>query len=186
MNGGRFEQVSDHQLGAGGPQGRRPVVLAADHGANREPAIEEQAGHGSPDRPELTGGSGDEDRSAIGHAFALSPSRMRSSRPHALSGAGSAQPVSPAPAISCAADGSGEYGDDEQEEMVVRQDRAHRMKAWGTVLPDCREKGQPDLELKEQRPPDHGQVGLRSGELLPRHHRVTSRYRTRSSTSETP
>jgi hypothetical protein len=32
----------DHHLGASGPQGRRPVVLAADHGANRKPAIEEQ------------------------------------------------------------------------------------------------------------------------------------------------
>jgi hypothetical protein len=40
---------------AGGPQGCRPVVLAADHGANRKPALEEQAGHGSPDRAELTG-----------------------------------------------------------------------------------------------------------------------------------
>jgi hypothetical protein len=51
---GRFEEVSDHHLGASGPQGRRPVVLAADHGANRKPAIEEQACHGSPDRPKLT------------------------------------------------------------------------------------------------------------------------------------
>src|SRR5882724_1121757 len=68
---GRFEEVSDHHLGAGGPQGRRPVVLAADHGANRKPAIEERTGHGSPDRPELTGGPGDEDRSVIGHATSL-------------------------------------------------------------------------------------------------------------------
>jgi hypothetical protein len=30
----RFEQVSDHYLGAGSPQGIRPLVLAADHGAN--------------------------------------------------------------------------------------------------------------------------------------------------------
>ncbi len=52
---GRVEQVSDDDLGASGPQGRRPVVLAADHGANRKPAMEEQAGHGSPDCPELTG-----------------------------------------------------------------------------------------------------------------------------------
>jgi len=55
MDVGRFEKVSDHHLGASGPQGRRPVVLAADHGANRKPAIEEQPGHGSPDRAELTG-----------------------------------------------------------------------------------------------------------------------------------
>jgi hypothetical protein len=51
---GRFEQVSHHHLGASGPQGRRPAVLAANHGANRKPAIEEQACHGSPDRPKLT------------------------------------------------------------------------------------------------------------------------------------
>jgi hypothetical protein len=48
---GRFEEVSDHHLGARVPQGRRPVVLAADHGANRKPAIEEQLGHGSPTAP---------------------------------------------------------------------------------------------------------------------------------------
>ena len=52
---GQFEYVSDHHLGVSGPQGRRPVILAADHGANRKPASEEQAGHGSPNRPELTG-----------------------------------------------------------------------------------------------------------------------------------
>jgi hypothetical protein len=68
---GRFEQVADHDLGASGPQGRRPVILAADHGANRKPALEEQAGHGSPDRPELTGCPGYEDRSVIGHATSL-------------------------------------------------------------------------------------------------------------------
>jgi hypothetical protein len=39
--GRRFEQVSDHHLGASGPQGRRPVVLAAYQGANRKPALEE-------------------------------------------------------------------------------------------------------------------------------------------------
>jgi hypothetical protein len=61
MDVGRFESVSDHHHGTGGPQGRRPVVLAADHGANRKPALEEQAGHGSPDRAELTGGPGYED-----------------------------------------------------------------------------------------------------------------------------
>src|SRR6516162_7741002 len=32
-------------LGAGVPQGCGPVVLAADHGADRKPAIEEQTGH---------------------------------------------------------------------------------------------------------------------------------------------
>jgi hypothetical protein len=45
---GRFESVSDHQLGTGGPQGSCPLVLAADHGANRKSAIEEQLGR---DRP---------------------------------------------------------------------------------------------------------------------------------------
>src|SRR5262249_56336640 len=49
------------------------------------------------------------------------------------------------------------------------------MKAWGTVLPGGGEKGEPDLELKEQRSPDIGQVWLRCGELLPGHHRVTSK-----------
>jgi hypothetical protein len=58
----RFEQVPDDHLGAGRAQGRRPVVLAADHGADREPAIEEQAGHASPDRAELARRPGDEDR----------------------------------------------------------------------------------------------------------------------------
>jgi hypothetical protein len=60
---GRFDQGVMKRLteretgrGAGGPQGRRTVVLVADHGANRKPAIEEKAGHGSPDRPELTRG----------------------------------------------------------------------------------------------------------------------------------
>jgi hypothetical protein len=62
---GRFEEVSNHHLGAGGPQGRRPVVLAADHGTNREPALQEQAGHGSPDCPELTGCPGHEDRRPV-------------------------------------------------------------------------------------------------------------------------
>jgi hypothetical protein len=63
---GRFEQVSDHHLGPGGPQGRRP-----DHGANRKLAIEEQAGHGSPDRSELTGCPRFEDRPDIVHATSL-------------------------------------------------------------------------------------------------------------------
>jgi hypothetical protein len=68
---GRFEEVSDHHLGASGPQAHRPIVLAAHHGANREPAIEEQPGHGSPDRAELTGCPGYEDRSVIGHAMSV-------------------------------------------------------------------------------------------------------------------
>ena len=68
---GRFEQVPDHHLGPGGPQGRRPVVLAADQGADREPAVEEQAGHGPPHRPELAGGPGDEDRFVTGHVTSL-------------------------------------------------------------------------------------------------------------------
>src|SRR5262249_46517235 len=60
-----------HHVGARGPQGRRPVVRAADEGAHRKPALQEQAGHGSPDGPELTGGPGDEDRSVSGHATSL-------------------------------------------------------------------------------------------------------------------
>jgi len=40
---------------AGGPQGRRAVVLVTDHGAKRKLPAEEQADHGLPDRPELTG-----------------------------------------------------------------------------------------------------------------------------------
>ena len=67
MDVGRFEEVSDDHLGASGPQGRRPVVLAVDHRANRKPAIEEQAGHGSPDRPELTGCASYDDWCAVGH-----------------------------------------------------------------------------------------------------------------------
>jgi len=66
-----FEQVSGHHLGASRPQGRRSFVLAVNHGANRKPAIEEQAGHGSPDRAELTGCPGDEDRSVIVHTTSL-------------------------------------------------------------------------------------------------------------------
>src|SRR6202043_1145820 len=68
---GRFEQVSDHHLGAGGPQRCRPIILATHHGANRKPAIEEQAGHGSPDCPEFTGCPGYEERSVCGHATSL-------------------------------------------------------------------------------------------------------------------
>lgn len=72
MDVGRFEKVSDHHLGASGPQGRRPIVITADHGANRKPAVEEQPGDGSPDRSELTGSASDEDRSAVGHETPLS------------------------------------------------------------------------------------------------------------------
>ena len=68
----RVRDLAVHR-GAGGPQGRRPIVLAADHRANWKPAIEEQAGHGSPDRTELTGGPGDEDRTVIGHVCYARP-----------------------------------------------------------------------------------------------------------------
>jgi hypothetical protein len=34
-------RVDRHHVGASGPQGRSPVVLSADHGANRQTAIEE-------------------------------------------------------------------------------------------------------------------------------------------------
>jgi hypothetical protein len=33
-------------------EGGRPVVLAADHGMHRKPAIEQQTSRGSPDHPE--------------------------------------------------------------------------------------------------------------------------------------
>src|SRR5262249_39108248 len=72
---------SDHHLGASGPQGRRPIVLAADQGANRKPALEEEPGHGSPDCPELTGCPGDEDRPVIGHATSLPFDILTSIRP---------------------------------------------------------------------------------------------------------
>jgi hypothetical protein len=60
-----------HLRGPGSPQGRLPVVLAAEHGANRKPAIEEQAGHGSPDRSGLTGCPRFEDRPDVGDATSL-------------------------------------------------------------------------------------------------------------------
>jgi hypothetical protein len=78
---GRFEEISHHYLGASGPQGRRPVVLAADHGANRKPTIEKQAGHGSPDPSEVTGGSGYEDRSVLGHVTPLRFTERCAQRP---------------------------------------------------------------------------------------------------------
>src|SRR5206468_10828357 len=68
---GRFEQVSDHHLSASGPQGRRPVVFASDHSANRKSVIKEYASHISPDRPELTGCPGYKYRSVICHATSL-------------------------------------------------------------------------------------------------------------------
>jgi hypothetical protein len=71
MDVGRFEEVPDDHFGAGGPQGRRAIILAANHGANRKPAIEEQAGDRSPDGAELTGCPGDENRSVVSHAFSL-------------------------------------------------------------------------------------------------------------------
>jgi hypothetical protein len=64
-NIGRFEQVSNDHLGASGPQGRSPVVVAANHGANREPAVEQQAGHVSSNCAALTGCPGYEERSVI-------------------------------------------------------------------------------------------------------------------------
>jgi hypothetical protein len=66
---GWFQQVSDDDLGACGPQGRRPVVLTPDHCANGKPTLEKQPGDGSPDGPDLTGCPGDENRSAVRHAF---------------------------------------------------------------------------------------------------------------------
>jgi hypothetical protein len=68
INIGRFEEISDHDLGASGPQCLRAVILAADHRPNRQPAFEKQLRHGSPHRPELAGCSGYEDRSVIGRA----------------------------------------------------------------------------------------------------------------------
>src|SRR5262249_52473378 len=67
----RFEQVSDHHLGAGVPQGHRAIVLAVDHRANGKPPVEEQTGHASPDRPDLTSCPGYEYRSVILHATYL-------------------------------------------------------------------------------------------------------------------
>ena len=43
------------------------MVLAADHCPNRKPALEEQTGHGSADRPELAGCAGDKYRCAFCH-----------------------------------------------------------------------------------------------------------------------
>jgi hypothetical protein len=71
MDVGRFEEVPDHHLGPGGPQRRRPVVVATDQGADQEPAVEEQAGDGPPDLPELTGGPHAEDRFVTGHVTSL-------------------------------------------------------------------------------------------------------------------
>src|SRR5262249_51431992 len=77
---GRFEQISGHHLGASGSQGCCSFVLAVDHGADGKPAIEEQAGHGSPDAPELTGCPGDEDGSGIGHATFLPFAQLLASK----------------------------------------------------------------------------------------------------------
>jgi hypothetical protein len=71
MDVGRFEEVSDHHLGAGGPQGGRAIVLAPDHGANPKPALEEPLGHGAPDSAELTSRAGHEDRFVVRHATRL-------------------------------------------------------------------------------------------------------------------
>ena len=78
---GRLEQITDHHIGAGGPQRGRPFVLAAHHGAHRKPATEEEVGDRSPDRAYLTGRTGDEDRSPIGHLIPLLSCRpLRHSR----------------------------------------------------------------------------------------------------------
>jgi hypothetical protein len=60
--------------GTSDPESRRPVILAAVLqilGVDRKPAIEEQAGQSSPDRPELTGRHGYDDLAAIGYATSL-------------------------------------------------------------------------------------------------------------------
>src|SRR5262249_18029685 len=54
-----------------GPQGRRPVIIAADHGAHWKSALEEQAGDSSADRPQLTGCPSDKDRSIVSHSTSL-------------------------------------------------------------------------------------------------------------------
>jgi hypothetical protein len=81
MDVGRFEQVPDDHFGAGGPQGRRAIILAANHGANWKPAIEEQAGDRSPDGAELTGCPGDENRSVVSHAVFSSRERHTGETP---------------------------------------------------------------------------------------------------------
>jgi hypothetical protein len=50
-----LEEVSDDHFSAGGPQGGRSVVRAADHGTNGKPSLEEQARHRSPHAPDLSG-----------------------------------------------------------------------------------------------------------------------------------
>ena len=64
---------------------------------------------------------------------------------------------------------------DEHKEAVVREDGTHRVEPRGTILPDGGEEGQPNFELEEQRAADVCQLGLGRGELLPSHHRTTSR-----------
>jgi hypothetical protein len=59
---------------------------------------------------------------------------------------------------------------DEDEETVVREDGTHGMEAWGAIPPNGGEKGQADVELKEQPATDFGQLRLRRREVLPRHH----------------
>ncbi len=76
---GGFEQVTDHHLGAGGPQRCRTIILATHHGANRKSAIEEQAAHDSPDGPKFTRCSSYEDRSLCATDFlAFANSRVLS------------------------------------------------------------------------------------------------------------
>jgi hypothetical protein len=63
---------------------------------------------------------------------------------------------------------------DQHKEALVGQDGTHRMEAWRAIPPHGGEKGQPHFELKDQRSADISEVGLRGGERLPRHHRITS------------
>ena len=51
---GKIKRPYHIRLRDGGPFAFAGLFLAADHGANRKPALQEQGGHGSPDRAELT------------------------------------------------------------------------------------------------------------------------------------
>jgi hypothetical protein len=81
MDVGWFQQVFDDDLGACGPQGRRPVVLTPDHCANGKPTLEKQPGDGSPDGPDLTGCPGDENRYPLFAMHFPTRSGRRSSAP---------------------------------------------------------------------------------------------------------
>ena len=47
------------------------------------------------------------------------------------------------------------------------------MEAWGAIAPNGGEKGQADVELKEQPAADIGQLGLGCREVRPRHHVIS-------------